>query len=214
MSKVAQSTKKHPASCPVLMKETSETPSGEAESREKEAGILIDDAESENESSSPDDEEAEEGEEQTEASGELSKKFGDTRAAGEVEIAKRKRGEEDRGGSGSTGDGSAESDASAGPSLKKKRKSTAKEEAVPTLTPPPTPRKSKAKRAVKGSKRIDGVADVEDTGANEERARGGPQPEPKRGVKEKEASTIVVKVFALLSFPLFLFVPGVFKGSS
>jgi len=204
MSKVSQSTKKHPTSVPVLMKETPETSSGEVESREKVTGIPIEDAESENESPSSDEEEREEAE-QTETSEELSNKLGNNRVVGtgEVEVTKRKR-EEDRDGSGSTGDESGESDASAGPSLKKKRKSTAKEEAVPTLTPPPTPRKSKAKKDVKGSKRTDGVADTEDTSANEGRDRGGPKTKQKKsGGKKKEASTTVVKAVFPTVFPFF-----------
>lgn len=202
MSKLAQSTKKPPASVPVLMKEASETSSGDVESREKVTDIPMDDSGSENESSSL--EEEEEG--QKETSEEPSNRFGNTKivGAGEVEITKRKREEEGRDGSGSMGDDeSGESDASAGPSLKKKRKSIVKEEIVPALTPPPTPRKPKAKKDVKGSERKDGVADVEDTGVNEGEARGGPQPKPKRGGKQKEASAITVKVFALSSLPFF-----------
>lgn len=203
MNKVAQSTKKPPASVLVLIKEASETSSGDVESREKVTNIPIDDSGSENEGSSLD-EEGEEG--QTETSEEPSNRFGNTRifGAGEVEITKRKREEEDRDGSGSMGDDeSGESDTSAGPSLKKKRKSIVKEEIVPALTPPPTPRKPKAKKDVKGSERNDGVADAEDTGANEGGTRGGPQPKPKRGGKKKEASTITAKVFALPSLPFF-----------
>jgi len=204
MSKVAQSTKKPPASVPALMKEALETSSGDIESREKVTDIPIDDSGSENESSSLDEEE----EGQTETSEEPSNRFGNTGivGAGEVEITKRKREEEGRDGSGSMGDDeSGESDASAGPYLKKRRKSIVKEEAVPALTPPPTPRKPKAKKDVKGSGGKDEVADVEDTGANEGGDRRGPQPKPKRGGKTGGASKIVVKVFAL---PSFLFPPS------
>ncbi|PWW79024.1 hypothetical protein C7212DRAFT_361842 [Tuber magnatum] len=127
-----------------------------------------------------------------------------------VEIAgvdhdKRKRGEEDEDGSGSTDDESGESDAqaalldeaeppSAGPSPKKKRKSTAKEKPISALTPPPTPRKSGAKRYVKGSEGRDEVANVEDNGTSDGRPSvGGPQPKSKRGGKKKQADTIVAK---------------------